>query len=114
MAQGSKTSWFQRYAWIATWIEAGAVLIAAILAIYQLSQIRNALSSSAAASIFGQQLEVNKLFLQDDNHRLASYFFEDQPIPSAETETRQKAAQIAGSILDHFSHLEDQANAGSF
>jgi hypothetical protein len=57
---------------------------------------------------------VNKLFLQNDNHKLVPYFFEGKPIPSAETETRQKAAQIAGSILDHFSHLEDQANAGSF
>jgi hypothetical protein len=47
MAQGSKNSWFQRYAWMATWIEAGAVLVAAGLAIYQLSQICNALTSLA-------------------------------------------------------------------
>jgi hypothetical protein len=111
---GSARQWLGCNTWLATWLEAAAVLAAAALGLSQLASISDSLESSAAASIFTQQLEVNKLFLQDNNHRLAPYFFDDEPIPANATDTRQKAGQIAGSILDFFSHVEDQTNTGSF
>jgi hypothetical protein len=111
-------SWWDR---VPSWIQALAVVIALVLTLQQLRQINDqiaktnqALESNASATIFDQQLVINKLFLEGGNHKLVPYFFEGKRIPPEETEVRQKADQVAGSVLDFFSHLEDQQEAGAF
>lgn len=113
MSRKSRLGWARDNTWLPTWLEGIAVIIAAIVAIVQLSQINRTLVSSAAANVFNQQLEVNRLFLEDDNYRLMPYFFGGEPIPP-NVELQQKADQVAGSILDFFSSVEDQKNAGTF
>jgi hypothetical protein len=97
----------------ASWTEAAVVLVAAIIAIIQLVKVNDGLRSQASASVFDQQLEINKLFLQEDTKRLIPYFFDGRDLPSGHP-LKPQANMIAGSILDFFSHVEDQQEAGVF
>jgi hypothetical protein len=83
----------------ASWTEAAVVLVAAIIAIIQLVKVNDGLRSQASASVFDQQLEINKLFLQEDTKRLIPYFFDGRDLPSGHP-LKPQANMIAGSILD--------------
>jgi hypothetical protein len=107
---------FRRANWSA--VEASAAILGVLVAAgalwaatFQLNEVKNALRSAGSQAVFSQQLEVNKLFLGEEGEKYIPYFFDDVKVPP---EDKPKAALIAGSILDFFSNLEDQQDAGSF
>jgi hypothetical protein len=99
---------------VASWSEVAIILVAAIIAIIQLAKVNDGLRSQASSAVFDQQLEINKLFLQDEDAKeLIPYFFDGQELPE-DHRLRPQANMIAGSILDFFSHVEDQQEADVF
>jgi hypothetical protein len=91
-----------------------SIVAAAYFAFRQLDGVERQLKSSSASAIFDQQLKVNDLFLTDEGAKLLPYFFEGVELPESSPELEIAASVTAGSILDFFSHLQDQEEAGSF
>ena len=97
-------------------VSCGLVLTACglIVASWQLNDVGKQLSSNASTAIFNQQLEVNSAFLEDGGTELTPFFFDDQKIPANDLELSQRVSVVASNLLDFFSHLEDQQDAGTF
>lgn len=88
-----------------------------IAAAYQYFGIRSTLESSTAASLYAQQQEIDKIFVE--NVDLQPYFWRRQelPDPAARREAQQLAARseaTAHRILDHFAHLKYQMGTQAF
>lgn len=94
-----------------------------IAAAYQYFGIRSTLESSTAASLYAQQQEIDKIFV--DNVDLQPYFWRRQELPdpaaiqdpAARREAQQLAARseaTAHRILDHFAHLKYQMGTQAF
>lgn len=94
-----------------------------IAAAYQYFGIRSTLESSTAASLYAQQQEIDKIFVE--NVDLQPYFWRRQELPdpaaiqdpAARLEAQQLAARseaTAHRILDHFAHLKYQMGTQAF
>lgn len=94
-----------------------------IAAAYQYFGIRSTLESSTAASLYAQQQEIDKIFVE--NVDLQPYFWRRQELPdpaaiqdpAARREAQQLAARseaTAHRILDHFAHLKYQMGTQAF
>jgi hypothetical protein len=94
-----------------------------IAAAYQYLGIRSTLESSTASSLYAQQQEVDRIFV--DNVDLQPYFWHGQELPDAsavrDPAAKQEAQQLAGRaeatahrILDHFAHLKYQMGTQAF
>jgi hypothetical protein len=77
-----------------------------------LHQVQTELNSNAAVAVYANQLEVNKLML--DNKDLLPYFFEKRDLPKGNEKLRIQAGYVAGSILDFFEQVRYQAARGAF
>jgi hypothetical protein len=106
--------WLSTNDGLAGWVEVVIIAVTAGVAFFQLGQISQGLKSQASASVFNQQLEINKLFSQDGNEDLFPYFFAGEEVPKSNKKLQTQANMVAGSILDFFSHAEDQSEAGVF
>lgn len=99
-----------------------AFLIAGLIATFyglratteQLSRVNDQMASSASQAIFTQQQEIHSLFLDEQGEELYPYFFEDQKLPPNNEALSRRATLVASSMLDFFSHMEDQEEASSF
>jgi hypothetical protein len=102
---------------------AAGVAATLIAAAYQYSGIRSTLESSTAASLYAQQQEIDKIFVE--NVDLQPYFWRRQELPdpaaiqdpAAKREAQQLAARseaTAHRILDHFAHLKYQMGMQAF
>ena len=94
-----------------------------IAAAYQYLGIRSTLESSTASSLYAQQQEIDRIFV--DNVDLQPYFWHRQELPDAaairDPAAKQEAQQLAGRaeatahrILDHFAHLKYQMGTQAF
>lgn len=94
-----------------------------LAAAYQYLGIRSTLESSTASSLYAQQQEIDRIFV--DNVDLQAYFWHRQELPDASAITdpgaKLAAQQLAGRaeatahrILDHFAHLKYQMGTQSF
>lgn len=85
---------------------------------YQVFSFQTSLQSSTAATIYSQQQEIDKIFV--DMPHLQPFFWYDQPLPAPGSPpigalesslVRAQAAGVASRILDHFEHLTFQMEA---
>ena len=94
-----------------------------IAAAYQYAGIRSTLESSTASSLYAQQQEIDRIFV--DNVDLQPYFWRRQELPDAsaveDPAAKRTAEQLAGRaeatahrILDHFAHLKYQMGTQAF
>jgi len=94
-----------------------------IAAAYQYAGIRSTLESSTASSLYAQQQEIDRMFV--DNVDLRPYFWHRRELPdptairapAAKLEAEQLAARAeatAHRILDHFAHLRYQMGTQAF
>jgi hypothetical protein len=102
----------------------GAGVAATLIgAAYQYAGIRSTLESSTASSLYAQQQEIDRIFV--DNVDLQPYFWHRQELPdaaairdpAAKLEAQQLAARAeatAHRILDHFAHLKYQMGTQAF
>lgn len=102
---------------------AAGVAATLIAAAYQYVGIRSTLESSTAASLYAQQQEIDRIFV--DNVDLQPYFWRRQELPdpaalqnaAEKLEAQQLAARAeatAHRILDHFAHLKYQMGMQAF
>jgi hypothetical protein len=94
-----------------------------VAAAYQYFGIRSTLESSTASSLYAQQQEIDRIFV--DNVDLQPYFWHRAELPDAsaigDPAAQQEAQQLAGRaeatahrILDHFAHLKYQMGTQAF
>ncbi|UKA56034.1 hypothetical protein LFT45_09035 [Arthrobacter sp. FW305-BF8] len=94
-----------------------------VAAAYQYAGIRSTLESSTASSLYAQQQEIDRIFV--DNVDLQPYFWRRQELPDAaavaDPAAKRAAQQLAGRaeatahrILDHFAHLKYQMGTQAF
>ena len=94
-----------------------------IAAAYQYFGIRSTLESSTAASLYAQQQEIDKIFVEHTD--LQPYFWLRKELPRPEASKSQeekleaenlaaRAEAISYRILDHFAHLKYQMNTQAF
>lgn len=94
-----------------------------VAAAYQYFGIRSTLESSTASSLYAQQQEIDRIFV--DNVELQPYFWHRRELPDplaiADPAAKQQAQQLAGRaeatahrILDHFAHLKYQMGTQAF
>jgi hypothetical protein len=119
-AKGSRARRLRRAELLLIGAGVAATLVAAA---YQYAGIRSTLESSTASSLYAQQQEIDRIFV--DNVDLQPYFWHRQelPDPSAIRDPAAKldAEQLAGRaeatahrILDHFAHLRYQMGTQAF
>lgn len=105
------------------WLIGAGVAATLIAAAYQYSGIKNTLESNAAASLYSQQQEIDKIFVEHTD--LQPYFWlrKELPRPEASKSPEEKleaenlaarAEAISYRILDHFAHLKYQMNTQAF
>jgi hypothetical protein len=94
-----------------------------IAAAYQYAGIRSTLESSTASSLYAQQQEIDRIFV--DNVDLQPYFWRRRELPDPsvirDPAAKREAEQLAGRaeatahrILDHFAHLRYQMGTQAF
>jgi hypothetical protein len=94
-----------------------------IAAAYQYAGIRSTLESSTASSLYAQQQEIDRIFV--DNVDLQPYFWRRRELPDLsvirDPAAKLEAEQLAGRaeatahrILDHFAHLRYQMGTQAF
>ena len=94
-----------------------------VAAAYQYLGIRSTLESSTASSLYAQQQEIDRIFV--DNVDLQPYFWHHRELPDAsaigDPAAKQEAQQLAARaeatahrILDHFAHLKYQMGTQAF
>jgi hypothetical protein len=94
-----------------------------IAAAYQYAGIRSTLESSTASSLYAQQQEIDRIFV--DNVDLQPYFWHRRELPDPslirDPAVKLEAEQLAGRaeaaahrILDHFAHLRYQMGTQAF
>ncbi|MFC7850666.1 hypothetical protein ACFUTU_19540 [Arthrobacter sp. NPDC057388] len=94
-----------------------------IAAGYQYLGIRSTLESSTASSLYAQQQEIDRIFV--DQPDLQPYFWDHRELPDAavirDPAAKREAQQLAGRaeatahrILDHFAHLKYQMGTQAF
>ncbi|MFE4835073.1 hypothetical protein ACFRAU_10355 [Arthrobacter sp. NPDC056691] len=119
-AKGSRARRLRRAELLLIGAGVAATLIAAA---YQYVGIRSTLESSTASSLYAQQQEIDRIFV--DNVELQPYFWHRQelpdpsviPDPAAKLEAQHLAARAeatAHRILDHFAHLKYQMGTQAF
>ena len=119
-AKGSRARRLRRAELLLIGAGVAATLIAAA---YQYAGIRSTLESSTASSLYAQQQEIDRIFV--DNVDLQPYFWHRQELPDASAirdpasklEAQQLAARAeatAHRILDHFAHLKYQMGTQAF
>jgi hypothetical protein len=78
--------------------------------------LEKTLKSSTAATIYAQQQDIDKVFV--DMPHLQPFFWDDKPLPApagdAASVISAQARGVASRILDHFEHLTYQMKAGAF
>ena len=119
-AKGGRARRFGRAELLLIGAGVAATLIAAG---YQYAGIRSTLESSTASSLYAQQQEIDRIFV--DNVDLQPYFWRRQELPDvsavADPAAKLAAQQLAGRaeatahrILDHFAHLKYQMGTQAF
>jgi hypothetical protein len=94
-----------------------------IAAAYQYTGIRSTLESSTASTLYAQQQEIDRIFV--DNVDLQPYFWRRRELPDPsvirDPAAKLEAEQLAGRaeatahrILDHFAHLRYQMGTQAF
>jgi hypothetical protein len=94
-----------------------------IAAAYQYAGIRSTLESSTASSLYAQQQEIDRIFV--DHVDLQPYFWRRQELPDASAaadpaaklaaqQLAARAEATAHRILDHFAHLKYQMGTQAF
>lgn len=105
------------------WLIGAGVAATLIAAAYQYSGIRNTLESNTAASLYSQQQEIDKIFVEHTD--LQPYFWLRKQLPqpeAAKNPEEKRAAEnlsaraeaVSYRILDHFAHLKYQMNMQAF
>jgi hypothetical protein len=119
-AKGSRARRLRRAELVLIGAGVAATLIAAA---YQYAGIRSTLESSTASSLYAQQQEIDRIFV--DNVDLQPYFWHRQELPDAsaagDPAAKREAQDLAGRaeatahrILDHFAHLKYQMGTQAF
>jgi hypothetical protein len=113
----------RRLRWAELLLIAAGVAATLIAAAYQYLGIRSTLESSTASSLYAQQQEIDRIFV--DHVDLQPYFWHHRELPdasaigdpAAKREAQERAARAeatAHRILDHFAHLKYQMGTQAF
>ena len=112
-----------RLRWTELLLIGAGVAATLIAAAYQYAGIRSTLEGSTASSLYAQQQEIDRIFV--DHVDLQPYFWRRQELPDAsavaDPAAKRAAQQLAGRaeatahrILDHFAHLKYQMGTQAF
>jgi hypothetical protein len=97
------------------------LVVTVIFGLVQSLNLEKTLKSSTAATIYAQQQDIDKIFVNMTT--LQPFFWDDKPLPLPASPPVDgdpalvliaQARGVASRILDHFEHLDYQMRSGAF